>query len=34
MDPRLCIYEHFEFIFKKITYIHLKKLWCMQYAIK
>jgi hypothetical protein len=41
MDPRLCIYEHFDLIFNSninvkhnnFLYIHLKKLWWMQNEI-
>ncbi len=42
MDPRLCIYEHFDLIFnlninvkhKKNLYIHFKNLWRVQNAIR
>jgi hypothetical protein len=42
IDPRLCIYEHFDLIFNsninmkhnKFLYNHLKKLWQVQNAIR
>jgi hypothetical protein len=39
MDPRFCIYEHFDLIFNsninvKFLYVHLKKLWWVQNVIR